>query len=419
LVIFECLLGAFAGVIAGLIPGLHSNNIAVFVAASPFFGDGAMVFVLSMGIAQAFVEFIPSVFLSAPSEATFEGILPGHKMLLEGKGFEAVALSIFGGLIAVCVGFVFNFWMIDFLEQSNGLIIASIPSVLFLALILMLFSEKGFRRKLICLFVMLCASVHGLFLSGQIFPLIAGYFGLAGIIYSIVSKNNSTNEQIVLESSSTAESTSVLQSTSEDKQKVPHTISSTENNFLISLESFFSSLKGIIAGAIVSIMPGVGASTASSIVKLFSPNISQKAYLSMLGSVSVSNFFFSFAMLFALNKSRNGSISALAGKIFFTPESFLIGSFAMLFAAGIGALCALIIARKAAKFLSEKDSKFLSLFSGAIIVMAVFLFSGTQGIFSLILSTALGFFAIASNVKRSSCMASLIVPSIIFYSVTR
>ncbi|MFA5741268.1 MAG: tripartite tricarboxylate transporter permease, partial [Candidatus Izemoplasmatales bacterium] len=101
MIIIFCFLGIIAGIIAGLTPGLHANNIAIIALTSPFFGEDFAAFILSMCIVQTFVDFVPTIFLGAPDTETFEGVLPGHAMLLEGKGMEAICLTVFGGIIAI------------------------------------------------------------------------------------------------------------------------------------------------------------------------------------------------------------------------------------------------------------------------------------------------------------------------------
>ncbi len=109
-----------AGVCTGLVPGIHVNNVALLVyagqtAVSGFIllafgwasispGDVALmlsVFIFSTAVGHTFVNFVPSVFLGAPSEDTALSVLPGHRMLLKGRGYEAVLLAARGCLWGV------------------------------------------------------------------------------------------------------------------------------------------------------------------------------------------------------------------------------------------------------------------------------------------------------------------------------
>ena len=101
------LAGIIAGVITGLLPGLHINLIASSVVVFstvllPIFSQiPLVVFIASMTISNIFIAFIPSIFLGAPDEDNFLSVLPGHELLLKGKGHEAVMLISVGGIIGI------------------------------------------------------------------------------------------------------------------------------------------------------------------------------------------------------------------------------------------------------------------------------------------------------------------------------
>ncbi len=102
--ILTCLLGILCGVITGIIPGVHVNTIGAFTFAATslifksFSPESLAVFLLSMSITHALMEFIPSMLVGVPDEATALSILPGHRMVLEGQGKKAIRLTAVGGL---------------------------------------------------------------------------------------------------------------------------------------------------------------------------------------------------------------------------------------------------------------------------------------------------------------------------------
>ncbi|MBU4072347.1 MAG: tripartite tricarboxylate transporter permease, partial [Candidatus Thermoplasmatota archaeon] len=57
--------------------------------------------VIGNAITHTFLDFIPSVFLGAPDDSTALSVLPGHRMVLAGRGYEAVKCSIIGSFGAV------------------------------------------------------------------------------------------------------------------------------------------------------------------------------------------------------------------------------------------------------------------------------------------------------------------------------
>jgi len=383
-VIIWCLLGALAGIIAGLIPGLHSNNISVLLALTPFFGIEITAFMLSMCIVQSFVEFIPSTFLSAPSENTFESVLPAHKLLLEGKALEAITHTIFGGIIAVIIGSILTIPFFIFLEENSSQIITLTPIILIFALIIFITEEKNLKRKLIVLFIIITCGAHGFYFKNQIFPLISGYFGVAGLIWALKEKETFLNTK-------------------------------QNETFEIKKETIKDALVGVAGGAIVSVMPGIGSNTAGGIINALRKTTAPQNYLTMLGAINASNFFFSFAMLLALGKTRNGTMIALQDKIFYTPETLFIGTLIMIFAAGIGGIVTLIIAKRAVHLFNQKNTKLLNILCLIFMVVLVGIMNGLIGLIALFFATGLGVYTISKNVRRSTLMSSLIVPTIFFY----
>ncbi|MDP3486189.1 MAG: tripartite tricarboxylate transporter permease, partial [Methanobacteriaceae archaeon] len=96
--IIACFIGISFGAITGLIPGIHVNTVGAIIFASSAFLlnlfsiEFLCVFLVSLAIAHALLEFIPSMLLGVPDESTALSILPGHQMVLEGRAREAIRL---------------------------------------------------------------------------------------------------------------------------------------------------------------------------------------------------------------------------------------------------------------------------------------------------------------------------------------
>lgn len=107
--ILACFLGIFCGAITGMIPGIHVNTAGAIIFASSAFLLGIFspeflcIFMVAMSIAHALIEFVPSMLLGVPEEGTAMSILPGHKMVLEGRSKEAIRIVSLGGFGAIVV----------------------------------------------------------------------------------------------------------------------------------------------------------------------------------------------------------------------------------------------------------------------------------------------------------------------------
>jgi putative membrane protein len=86
-------LGILLGLPLGLLPGMHINNILPLILSLSFLFTSQYnltVLIISIAVTQTFVSFIPSIFLGAPDENTALSVLPGHRLLFEGRGYEAI-----------------------------------------------------------------------------------------------------------------------------------------------------------------------------------------------------------------------------------------------------------------------------------------------------------------------------------------
>ena len=91
---FLIILGCIAGVFTGLIPGIHMNTVSLSLIYLMPKNTELIYFIIAMSVVHTFVDFIPSILFGAPEAENFLSILPGHKMLLEGKGLEAIKITV-------------------------------------------------------------------------------------------------------------------------------------------------------------------------------------------------------------------------------------------------------------------------------------------------------------------------------------
>ncbi len=379
--IIYCIAGSLVGIMTGLIPGLHTNNITITLTLVPFIGPEMSLFVISMCVSQSFVDFIPSLFLGVPETSTFEGVLPGHKMALKGEAYKAICLTVFGGLIAIITGLMFLPFFIIFINANKEVMPIIVPVVLFFSIGVLILSEKKYK-KVLASFVLFASATQGLFFVDQIFPLIIGYFGLPTVIYSLQKEKFYK------------------------KQK-----KESQFEFKMAIEGVI----GMAGGAIVAIIPGIGSNLAAAIIKTFREKIKTQNYLTLVGSINTSNFFFSIPMLFFLSKARNGAMLFLNEKLFLTENLFYLSFIAIIIAAGIGGSATILISKKAIKIFSKKIINISEILSIILMVFLVFFFNNFIGIIAMSFSCALGLLAVYWKIKRSTCLGALIVPVLFFY----
>ena len=119
-ILIVILFGCIAGTITGLIPGVHINLVAVSIfALSPFllkFTSPLIlsIFIVSMSITHTFTDFIPSCFLGAPESETALSVLPAHRLLLKGRAYEAIFLTVVGSLFSIIINYLLFFNILSF-----------------------------------------------------------------------------------------------------------------------------------------------------------------------------------------------------------------------------------------------------------------------------------------------------------------
>jgi putative membrane protein len=387
-------LGVLLGLVAGLLPGLHPNTlIPVVLGAAAFFDplSAALILVVA-GVINLFVNFIPSVLLGAPEETTALSVLPGHRLLLEGRGHEAVKLMVTGALGATVLAVLA---LPLFSAVVPPLYTATRPQLWWLLSAVVAYMVLSERKPQLVFFALLTVTLSGALgvlvldnlSDAMLFPLLSGLFGLPMLLLS-----------------------------AKHGVALPETVSFEEEplskGFVLS-----GIATGAAAGVLAGLLPGVGTSQAAVLAQAALENSKEatRRFLIALGGVNAADVMFSFFALWLIGNPRSGLAVAVGQIIAATQQNFLIIISAVLFAAGLGAYLTLRLSRKAVFWLRRFDYPRLCLYTAAFIALLVLLFTGPLGLAILAVSTAVGMVPNLTNVRRSLAMACLIVPTIIFF----
>jgi len=208
-IILWLLLGILFGTFTGLIPGIHINLVAVALvalSASLFFSVNPIflvTFITAMAITHTFIDFIPSIFLGCPDTDTELSILPGHELLKQGKGYEAILLTAYGSFAAVILLILISAPSIFIISKFYNAVTRFIPYILILVSLLLVFLEK---KKFSALVVFLLSGILGysvlnlpdfpVFFKEPLLPLLTGLFGASNLILSIKNKTQIPRQKI-------------------------------------------------------------------------------------------------------------------------------------------------------------------------------------------------------------------------------
>jgi putative membrane protein len=396
-IVLLALAGVLGGVFTGLIPGIHPNMLAVMVlSASPimlemFTVEAVAVFIVAAAISHTFLSFIPSVFIGAPEADTALSVLPGHRLLLEGMGQEAVYLTVLGGVgVILLTAALFPLVCLVLPLVYTG-VKGYIAYLLIFTAALMVFTEKG-TGIVKGLLVLGLSGLLGVIVTGMpvlpshtlLFPVFTGLFGISTLLVSLWSGVN-VPEQV-------------------------KKFSKVGRRVVLS-----GSLKGFVSGLVVGILPGVGAAQAAVMVHQMGRG-GMKEFLISLGGINTVATLFSLMALYLIARPRSGVALAVAELVpAFGFKEMLLVLGAALFATGLAAVLALRLTSWFSGVIQKLDYKKLSW--GIIIFLAVMVggMTGLFGLFVLGVSTGVGLLAPLWGVKRSHLVGVLMIPVILYY----
>jgi putative membrane protein len=148
---YACL-GIGLGTVTGLIPGLHVNSVAfglVGIAPSidgPPVAVGAAV--LAAGVVHTFLSIVPGLVLGVPDAATAPGALPGHRLVLAGRGREAIRLSAVGSGVALVAAVAVALPLSRVVAAGRSWLLAALPVLLALVAAALVLAEPTRRARL-------------------------------------------------------------------------------------------------------------------------------------------------------------------------------------------------------------------------------------------------------------------------------
>jgi len=385
------LLGCVLGVFTGLVPGIHVNTLSLLALSIGFLGSVELAaLIVGMAVTHSFVDFIPSIVFGAPDSASFLSVLPGHRFLMKGEGMKAVQLTVAGGLFGGIGAIALSGLFMGFVSGINAFLPMAIPALLLAVLGLMVHSEKGARKKAVSIVVILLSATVGISVlrlnafPNSIMAAIIGFFAAGTLAFSIISK------PVV-------------------KRQKPGKAEISGKN------AAEGSLLSIAGASTVSIMPGIGPSQAAFLVKKLVGRISSGTYLAMLGGINTANIIFSLFVMLSIGKTRTGIAVVLKQAL--PREQELVFLFC---GAALVAICFSVFATHAlARFFLARihllPYRAINISVLAGLGCLVLYFSGLQGIAVMVVSACIALAALAEKVRRSHCMAFLIVPVVIAY----
>ena len=408
--VIACFIGIGIGTITGMIPGIHVNTAGAILFASSTFlltmlsPEFLCVLMVAMSIAHALIEFVPSMLLGVPQEGTATSILPGHRMVLQGRSKEVIRIVSVGGFGAIIVT------------------ILMLP-IFAIALPILHDATKPFTWM-----ILLFASVYltyKLTSTTRDFIWSLLLFVLSGILGWITFQTPISSGVSLMCTFSGLFGISTILFSLNDSSTIPH-----QNPFYeldLDFNKFKSIFAGGITGAILGFLPGFGPAQGTVIAQAASgandnDDDDTVNFLLATSGLNVSDCLFSLIAIYIIGNPRSGIavyMSYLISEM--TLNHLAIFIFASLIAVSVSLIFSLKLGDSFSRLMSGVDYKKLSigviLLQILILYIFIFYYKAPLGYMTLALitSTAMGMLPHYIGVGKSHLMGVLIIPAIVIY----
>jgi len=372
--------GLLCGLFSGMIPGLHPNTTIAVLSSMDFDPRAVALMIIALYPAHMIVSFIPSIFFGIPDRFSVVTVLPGQRMVLEGKGLVALKTALFSCLLAAILSVALFVLSLQLYPEAYGLI-RSYMGYILLAFSLILLAKS--RDPAMAALVFIASGLLGEYalnttMYDPFLPLFSGMFAMAAIV-------------------------------NYRKREVPEQKDLPVDSGLMGIAGFV--ILGVLLGMVADLLPGVGSPSQIATFTSLALPIDTLGYLSAISSISVSQTIFSFSSSASIGKSRVGATAWLA-------ESMDIGQNLPLLLVAFMASMAIAVAvvyalrNKVAK-LASLDFAHMNAILAFYLVAITLLLDGLPGLLVLALGTALGWATLKLGVERTTMMGAVIVPTLL------
>jgi len=383
--------GVTLGTISGLTPGIHANTFALLLAGVAPAVPGPLSYVgaamLAAGTVHTFLDVVPALALGVPDPAMAASALPGHRLVLQGRGREAVRLSALGSAGAVVFAVPLSVPMTRLMTTAYPAVRAHLPLVLGgVACLLVLTEGTTVGRVGATLSVAASGALGALALDlpaggpvaagGMLAPLFAGLFGAPVLLDALSGAG------------------------------VPEQADATVTTPRAAVAGF--ALAGTLSGAVVGYLPGVSSAVAATLALLVVPGSGPRGFLVTTSGVNTANTIFALFALVALGTPRTGVLVAV--------EQAGVGVDLPVMLAGVvggaaaGFVLTVSVGDRYLRTVGRLDYTRLSAGVLALLLVLVALLTGPLGVGVFAAATVVGLVPVRFGARRANLMGVLLVP---------
>ncbi|SEV94120.1 tripartite tricarboxylate transporter permease [Natrinema salifodinae] len=386
------LAGALLGTCSGLVPGLHANNFALLLAGLAPSVPGPPLFVgcamLAAGVVHTFCNAVPAMALGVPDAEMAVTALPGHRLVLAGRGYEAIRLSAVGSLLAVLAAVPLAVPVTRAVTTVYPTLRAHLSLVLAAVAVTMIATERSRRGRVGGLLSFALAAGLGaltldlspdapLAAGGTLAPLFAGLFGAPVLLDAIRGGG------------------------------LPRQANGTINVSRRVVGA--TAVAGALAGAIVGYVPGITAAIAAVAVLIVVPEgASDRGYIVATSGVDTANTIFALFALAAIGQPRTGVLVAFERTS--APLALPVLLAAVVLAGLVGFALVIAVGDAYLDLIGRLAYWKVSVAVLVLLLVLSYLFTGPIGIAIFVAAAAVGMVPVRLRARRVHLMGVLIGP---------
>jgi putative membrane protein len=387
--------GVLLGTCSGLVPGLHVNALALLLAAIAPLIPGPPHLVtatlLAAAVVHSFLDVVPTLALGVPDAAMAATALPGHRLVLEGRGREAIRLSALGSGGAVLLALPLALPVTAIMGSAYPIVSTHLPLVLGAVVVFLVLTERGSRAKVGGIVTFLASGILGVYAlplepvgllpTGDLLtPLFGGLFGAPVLIDALDGGGIPEQDDPIVRSTP--------------------------------IEVGATGAAGTVAGAIVGFVPGVSSAIAATVALAAIPDrTGARGFIVATSGVNTANAVFALLALVTLGTPRTGVMVAVERA--HLPLNLPLLLTTLVLAAALGTLLVLLIGDSYIRIIGQADYVRISL--GVLLLLAILsaVFAGPVGVCAFVVASVIGLIPPRFGTRRVHLMGVLMVPLIV------
>jgi putative membrane protein len=318
------------------------------------------------------------------------GSLPGHRLVLGGRGREALRLSALGSGGAIVVALPVAVPLTAVVRRWQPALSSALPLLLVVVFGVLVAAERRPRKVVAAAFLVGLAGALGLVtldrpfagvvaIGGVLTPLFAGLFGIPVLVDAARGGGVPPQDDTTIAAA-------------------PRTVAR-------------AALAGVAGGGMVGYVPGVSAGVAATLsLPVAGDGDPDRTYLVATSGANTATAVFALFSLVALDAPRTGVTVAL--QAVGTPSLTLLAAVTVVVGV-VAAMLVPVLGDRYLRLVGRIDPLTASVLACALLVVLSYLFAGAAGVVVLVVAGLVGLLPVRLGVRRVHLMAVLAVPLVV------